>query len=180
MASENSSIATGGISAGGPSLKASTFGFIGGAVSDLFAASADKVQANALGQEAADYRKSAAWDRTLKIFDKTNEDIGVYQAERQVTQGLGSQHAAIGGAGFKDSGTALYLMMDSARQGALHVQMTQQTGEIAIASHEEEAQAFDAQAAAADAAAAAANKKKKSDTIGAVIQGALAVASVFV
>lgn len=159
----------------GFALSSGTFTALGGAVKDIFAVGADKQQAQGDAVEAGDYRQAAAFARQNEIFDKQTEVLQSYQADRATFMGLSSQQADIGGAGLANSGSAIYLAMDSAKQGALAKEQVIQQGQIAIAGHEEQATSYDQMAAAADAAAAAAKKKETSDWIGAGLELAAAI-----
>jgi len=177
MASQNSSIATAGGGGFGPALSQETFSLLGGAVSDIFGKSkAAATERQGLALQAGQYREAAAFAEENAKYAKTSQQIAEYQVDRSNFQQLGTLGADIGGAGFANSGTALYLMMDSAKQGDLARSVVTQQGVINIRGYEEQAKSYRNMAVAADMAARAAAKKKKSGLIGGIIKGIAAIA----
>ncbi len=163
-----------------PNISQSTFSNLGGAIDDLFGAKAAKTQAKGALAEAANYRQAAKFARESEIYAKTTEQLQEFQVERSNFQQLGAQRADVGGAGFAESGTALYLAMDSARQGALAKAVTTMQGQIDIAGYEEQARSYEQMATAAEMAAAAAKKSVKSSTLSGIVKGIAAVAPLFI
>ena len=159
-------------------LSNATFTDVGGAVQDLFASQAANTQAAGDAAEAANYRQAAAFARTNEIYAKATEVLQDYQVGRSTFQQLSTQQADIGGNGMADSGSAIYLAMDSARQGSIAHAVTVQQGQINIASYEEQAVSYDNMAAAADMAAEAAKKSSSGDIFGAAVKGIAAIASI--
>jgi hypothetical protein len=194
-------------------LSQQTFGDIGGAVSDLFggfgAEAQGDLKAKGLDIEAQGLRLKAQGDlaeasnydlaSTLAaknaVFTQSSTAIQMLQQERQNTMQIGGQQAAIAGAGFAASGSALDLMADSARQGALATAVLGQQGLITEAGYQEQAQSYTTMATAARADAAgqnqiageeeqlaqetkdAANTASIGDFLGGVVKGAAAIAT---
>lgn len=158
---------------------ASTVSGIGGAVSDLFAASADKSKAQGDFIEAQDYGLASTLAQQNEQFTATSTAIKEAQQQRQVTQTLGSTSADVAGAGFAASGSALDLMRDSAAQGALTHAVLGQQGLITEAGYQEQAQSYTNMQQAATIAGNAENTAATGADIGAAIQGVSAVASLF-
>jgi hypothetical protein len=120
------------------------------------------------------------------------------QQERQNTIQIGGQQAAVAGAGFAASGSALDILADSARQGALAHAALGQQGLITEAGYQEQAQSYTTMATAARTAAAgetqiaaetdqlaqetkdAAKTSAFGDFAGALIKGAATVATLAV
>lgn len=126
-------------------VSASTFGDIGGAVSDLFSGYGQL-------QSAKGYAKAAGFAQQNAEIAKQSEAIQELQAQRKVYQTIGGQQADVAGAGLAASGSALDLLRDSAQQGALTVQLTKQQGAINVAGYEAEAASYSSMASAAKAA----------------------------
>jgi len=99
---------------------------IGGAVGDLFTASADRTTAQGDLESAQFYGEAAGMEgqasnlvtNQIPVVD-TSVAIQQSQLTRQVAGVLGQQQAAVAGAGFKQGGSAEYLYGASAAQGAL-------------------------------------------------------------
>jgi hypothetical protein len=179
MASQNSSIATAGGGGFGPALSQETFNLIGGAVSDIFGKSkAAATEQQGLKLQAGQYREAAAFAEENAKYALTSKQIAEYQVDRSNFQQLGTLEADIGGAGFANSGSAIYLMMDSAKQGDLARSVVTQQGVINIRGYEEQAKSYRNMATAAEMAAAQANKKKKSSLIGGIVKGVAAIAGI--
>ena len=79
-------------------------------------------------------------------FTAESTRIQQSQQQRQETMTIGSQKAAVGGAGFSDSGSAFYLMKSSANQGALAAGAIGAQGAITEAGYNEQAQSFETMA----------------------------------
>jgi hypothetical protein len=175
----------------------STFSNLGGAVSDLFASSADsskaaglriKAQGDAL--EGQNYDLAAALAKRNEQFTEQSTAIKQTQLDRQLTQTIGGQEADVAGAGFAASGSALDIMRDSASQGALTKAVASQQGLITEAGYTEQATSYQNLSKAAqfavqgdNLAADAADKAAKGAEITAgfkAIAGVASIASLFV
>lgn len=140
------------------------FGGVGGAVSDLFGAKGDKLQAQAYVR-ARDFSKQAAGLAT------TSAAIQELQTSRNIYKVIGSQQAAVAGAGLAKSGSALDLLRSSTMEGELEKQLIRTQGEIEKQGYLAEASAYQGQADAAKAA----GKAKKASAVGNIISAGLAL-----
>jgi hypothetical protein len=104
--------------------------------------------------EAENYDLAAALARKNEAYAARSTEIQQSQLDRKITLTIGGQKADVAGAGFKESGSAIYLLRDSAQQGALAKQVLAEQGEITEAGYEEQAKSFDTMSAAARMAAA--------------------------
>src|SRR6266581_4855199 len=98
---------------------ASTFTDFGGAVTELFASSANRAKAQGDMIEAKNYDLASALALQNEKFTETWTAIKQAQIERENVKMLGGQEADIASAGFAASGSALDLLRESASQGAL-------------------------------------------------------------
>lgn len=162
-----------------PKIGNATFGDIGGAVSDLYAAEGDKYKAQGAEIEAGQYREAADFAQQNVGFTETSTAIKEAQQQREATMAIGRTTNAVAGAGFAASGSALDLLRDSASQAALTRQVMGYQGLITEAGYQEQEKALTSQAQAADVAAQAANEAAKGADISAAIKGVAAVASLF-
>lgn len=172
----------------------STFTDTAGAVSDLFAASADQSKAQGLRLKAqGDALEGQNYDlaSTLALqneqFATTSTAIKQAQNDRNIYQTIGGQQADVAGAGFAASGSALDIMRDSASQGALTKAVAGQQGLIQEAGYQEQATSYQNLSKAAgiaveadNVAADAADKAAEGADITAGIKGAAAIATLFV
>ncbi len=157
----NSSPSFSGI--GGGRIAGTTSG-IGGAVSDLFAGQGDLA-------EATNYDLASQYATTEAQFTKSATNISREQANRQLTQAIGSEKAGYAGGGLTLGGSAGDVLRSSAQQGALtKATINYQASETALG-FTEQAQSYSNLADAARSAASGAN-------IGAVLQGLGAVANI--
>ena len=138
---------------------------IGGAVSDLFGAKGATASADS-------YMSAAAIAEQNAVLAKQATGIKETQTSRQIFQTIGAQKAAVGGAGFAASGTALDLLRSSASQGALSKAMIANQGAITENAYAEQAGAFKGMASASKAAATG-------NEIGGIIQGASGAISLY-
>ena len=99
------------------SLGAGTFSDLGGAVSDLFAASAAKSKATGLRIESQEYELAAGLADQNAQFTKQSTAIKEFQQDREIMKTIGQQQATVASSGFAASGSALDLERDSANQG---------------------------------------------------------------
>jgi len=160
-------------------LSATTFSDIGGAVSDLFAASAARSKAQGLRTEAEQYTLAAGLADQNAKFTEQSTAIKEYQQSRDIQKTIGSQQAAVASSGFAASGSALDIERDSANQGAIAQGVLAQQGLIEEAGFEEQAASYRLMAEASSNAANAADKAATGDTIAAYIKGAAAIATLF-
>lgn len=190
-----------------------TFGDIAGAVSDLFGAVGDFQKAdlqakglriNAEGlrlkaqgdlAEAEQYDLAGTLAKRNEQFTQASTAIQQAQQQRETSIQIGGQQAAVAGAGFAASGSALDILADSARQGALAHAVLGQQGLITEAGYEEQAQSYNLMANTARTTAAGemqiagetdqlANETKNAgniagagDIVSGLIKGAAAVAT---
>lgn len=131
------------------SLASSSINFAAGAVSDLFAADADRSKAKGLRikaqgdeLEGQNYDLAAALSKQNEQFTEVSTAIKQSQIDRSNYQAIGGQQADVAGAGFAASGSALDLMRDSASQGALTKAVAGQQGLITEAGYTEQAQSY--------------------------------------
>lgn len=158
-------------------LGASTFSDIGGAVSDLYAASADRSKAQGLRIEGEEYTLAGNLAEQNAQYAAQSTAIQEAQKSREIEQTVGKQQADVAASGFTESGSALYLLMDSANQGALAKATLQQQGLITEAGYEEQAQSYQLMTQAANQAATAADHAAQGAEISAGIKGAAAIAT---
>lgn len=128
---------------------ASTITDFGGAVGDLFAASADRSKAQGLrikaqgdALEGQNYDLAATLAGQNEQFAETSTAIKQQQFDRNIYQTIGGQEADVAGAGFAQSGSALDLLRDSASQGALTKAVAGQQGLIQEAGYTEQQQSY--------------------------------------
>jgi hypothetical protein len=174
-------------------LGSATFSDLGGAVSDLFASSADSSKASGLrikaqgdALEGQNYDLAASLARQNEQFTEQSTAIKQTQLDRQIYQTIGGQQADVAGAGFAASGSALDLMRDSAQQGALTKDVLAKQGQITEAGYTEQAASYDNLSKAAqfavqgdNQAADAADSAATGSTITGIIKGIAGVASIF-
>lgn len=156
-----------------------TFADFGSAVSDLFAASADRSKAQGDLMQAGNYDLAAQQADREAAFTKESTAIQAMQSERSTYQSMSQTRADIGGAGFAASGSGLDILAQSASQGALQQAVIQRQGLVTEQGYEEQAQSFRNMESAADMAA---NNEKKAAgfaDIGAGINAVAGVASLF-
>lgn len=141
-------------------LSASTFSMAGGAVDSLFGAlgaeASASQRARGLNLNAASLRLKAkgdlaeaseydlAGDLAKKniAFTQQATVIKEMQADRQSFLAIGGQKADVAGAGFASSGSALDLLADSAREGALTKNVLGQQGLITEAGFQQQADSY--------------------------------------
>ena len=106
-----------------------TFTDIGGGISDLFAAQADRSKAQGDLIEAANYDLAAKYAYQEEQFTKESTAIQGMQAERaDCTSSMSQTKADIAGGGFAASGSGLDILAQSASQGALQQAVIAQAG----------------------------------------------------
>jgi hypothetical protein len=173
------SIPIGSIGGANLAIGSSTFSDFGGAVSDLFAASAAKSKATGLRIESQEYELAAGLADQNEKFTEQSTAIKEFQQSRDIQQTIGSQQAAVASSGFAASGSALDIERDSANQGAIAQGVLAQQGLIEEAGYEEQAASYRLMAQASSQAATAADHAVNGDNISAIIKGAAGVASLF-
>jgi hypothetical protein len=156
-----------------------TFSDIGGGISDLFAASADRSKAAGDLFEAQNYDLAAKYADQEAEFTKESTAIQTMQAERQMYSSMSQTRADIAGGGFAASGSGLDILAQSASQGALQQAVIQRQGLITEQGYEEQAQSYRTMEQAADMAASAEKKAAVGADIGAGFKFAAAVGSLF-
>lgn len=159
---------------------ASTFSDIGGAVGDLFAASADRSKAAGDRVEAGNYDLASTLATQNEKFTESSTAIKQAQLDRSIYQTIGGQQADVAGAGFANSGSSLDLMRDSAQQGALTKAVGAQQGLITEAGYTEQATSYTNMASAARMAADAEDKAATGADWTSAIKGVAAVATLFI
>src|SRR5262245_21292843 len=137
----------GGCGSFGLKFDSGTFDKIGGAVNDIFssqfAAKGLQIKAEGTLAEAAAYDKASALARLNEQFAGQSTALQQMQLQREITMNLGGQQAAVAASGFESSGSALDLLSDSAKQGALTKAVAQQQGLITEAGYKEQAESYD-------------------------------------
>lgn len=183
----------------GNSISDKTFGYGGGAVTDLLSGfgaeksadlNAEGLRLKAQGDlaEAGQYDLASELATKNEEFTKTSTAIQEAQAARNTTIQIGGQQAAEAGAGFAASGSGLDILADSARQGALTQQVLSTQGLITEAGYEEQAKSYNLMASTARQTAAGeediANKTEDAGTFsmfgdfaGGLLKGAAAIAT---
>jgi hypothetical protein len=109
----------GGLFGGGGRVGGATFSDIGGGISDLFAASADRSKAAGDRIEAQNYDLASKYALQEEQYTKESTAIQGMQAERQMYSSMSQTKADIAGGGFAASGSGLDILAQSASQGAL-------------------------------------------------------------
>jgi hypothetical protein len=155
----------------------STFSDFGGAVSDLFAASADRAKAAGLRIEGQEYTLAAGLATQNAQYTQVSTDIKEFQAQRDIFQTLGKQQADVASSGFQEAGSALDLLRDSANQGALNQAVIGAQGQITEAGYEEQAASYTLMSQAASMAATASDKAAQGADIAAGLRFASAAFS---
>jgi hypothetical protein len=207
----------------------STFSDIGGAVSDIFAGMSATTSASLKAQglqiesqgeeissqasllkaqgdiaEAAEYGLAGTLATQNANYTAASTAISAAQQERETTMTIGSEKAAVGGAGLAESGSALDLLSSSAAQGTLAKNVLVTQGQMTEEGYEEQAASYATMTAAAKQSAAteeeisgeqtniageeqnlasetlaAGQQSQTGDFLSAVLKGAAAVSSIF-
>lgn len=115
---------------------------IGGAAKDFFAAEGAQVSANQyFGAAEEDYLKAS--------LARQQETLQTYSAQRKIAETQGGTAAAVGAAGFQQSGTGLDLLRQGQQQGYLTLATIGEQGEVTAASYTDAAKAAWAEGKAA-------------------------------
>ena len=154
-----------------------TFANIGGAVSDLFQASAFRTKGQGMRVEASEFLAARDLAFQNEAFTKNSTEIQEMQQNRAIEKTLGGQQAQVAASGFGAAGSALDLLRDSANQGALTKAVLAQQGLITEAGYEEQAKSYNLQAEAANMAATASDKAAQGATYSAYAKFATAAFS---
>lgn len=117
-------------------------GYFGNAAGDLFGAAGEGIAAKGYTEAAGRERLAAKITAGATVIQRA-------AAYRQVERTLGGQRADIASAGFSFSGSAIDLMADSARQGAISDALIENQGQIEVQGHESSAAMYENQAAQA-------------------------------
>lgn len=136
-------------------LGSGTINSFAGAASDLFSVGGHRAKAAGDRLEAQNYDMAADLALQNEKFTETSTAIKQTQIDRSNYMTLGGQRADVASAGFAESGSALDLMADSARQGALTKAVAGEQGLITEASYKEQSASFQNMSAAARLAAGA-------------------------
>ena len=158
-------------------LSQTTFADFGGAVTDLFSASAFRTKAAGLRIEGEEYTLAAGLADQNEKFTEQSTAIQQTQDNRAIEKTLGGQMAAVASSGFGEAGSALDLLRDSANQGALQKAVLAQQGLITEAGYTEQAASYRLMSSAADMAAGAADKAAQGAQISSYIKFATAAFS---
>jgi len=142
-------------------ISSGTISGISAGISDIFAASADKSKAQFDRIEGQEYTLASQLATKNEQFTQMSTAIKEAQTSREVSKSLGATSAAVAGAGFAESGSALDILRESASQGALTKAVTAEQGLVTEAGYNEQAQSYNLMATAADQAAAAEDKAAK-------------------
>jgi hypothetical protein len=165
----------GGTTGGGSGISSATFGAAGAGVSDIFAGFGAEAKGQGDLLEQQNYLQAEKLANTEAEFTKQSTAIQEMQQSREISKSLGQTTADVAGAGFATSGSAIDLLRESAAQGAITKQVTQQQGNITEQGYKEQAASYANMAAAAGIAAGAESKAATMDFMGAGIQGAAAI-----
>lgn len=155
------------------------FSGAGAAVSDLFAADADRTRARGSRMQADLYGQSSALATENEQYTERSTAIQEMQQQRKNYLALGGTEAAVAGSGFAMSGSGLDILRSSAEQAALSKAVIQQQGYITEAGYQEQASAYKQMQSASLLEAQAQEHAATGATWSAGIKGAGAVASLF-
>lgn len=158
---------------------ASTIADFGSGISDIFFGSdAHKAKAEGDRIEAENYRLASQYAMRNVGFTEQATALKETQLDRQIYQSLGNERADITGAGVS-GGSSVYLLRDSAQQGALTKAVAQTQGLITEEGYKEQAQSYTNMAKAADVAASAEDEAAKAAEITGGFKIAASIASIF-
>ncbi len=157
----------------------STFSNLGGAVSDLFAADADRFKAQGAAFEKQNYDLAATLADQNAQYTEWTTNVKAQMADRTTYQALGSATAAIANSGLSTSGSALDILHESAANGALAKENATTQGNITEAGYQEQAQSYRNMSQAAQVAIEADNEAATGADISGAIKGIASIASIF-
>lgn len=115
-------------------------------------AQADLLKGEGAKIEGENYAKAQALALTNEEYAKTSTAIQEAQASRAIYLQTGEARAAAGASGIAQSGSALDILADSARQGELQKQVLAQQGLITEAGYQEQAETYGNMVKASDIA----------------------------
>lgn len=144
-------------------------------MSDIFAGFGQLEKAKGEEFEQQNYEEAAVLAGQNEKFTETSTAVKEAQQERELTKSLGTTTADIAGAGFAQSGSALDILRDSARQGALQHAVIGEQGLITEAGYREQADSYRNLAAAAGEAITA----DKIAAVGDFVAGAISFGAGF-
>lgn len=125
---------------------ATGFADLGLAVTDLFGSRGAK-------SSAGSYDEAARIAKENALLTQAATRTKALLLQRQITRSLGSTQAAVAGAGFQASGSALDIMRSSAEEGAVTKALNEEQGAISVNSYLAQSQQFSAMAKAARSSA---------------------------
>ena len=143
------------------STRAGATGMRAGAVADLYSAKAFRYKAEGAKFEQENYLKAAGYADENTIFTREATAIKQSQIDREQFKIHGTQLATIASSGLKVSGSAMDLMMDSTRQGALTKTIAAEQGVITEEGYRQQADSYRIMAKTAQVAIDAANVAAK-------------------
>ena len=143
---------------------AGSFGDQAQAAADRGSAAADLLTATGADEASSAYTTAASIAASNEALTQRGGQIQQEQEQRTITQALGTESADVAGAGFKNSGSALYLMKSSLQQGALAKQLISNSTEITAQGFAQQDVAYTGQATAATTQAAAERAAAEGET----------------
>jgi|ERR1700680_2528261 len=158
-----------------PIINSASIGNISAGIGDLYAAKADKAKAAYDITEGKEYDLASQLALQNEQFTQMSTAIKDAQTSREIAKSEGATSAAVAGGGFAESGSALDILRDSAKQGAITRAVGQEQGLVTEAGYQEQADSYKLMAGAANQAAAAEMEAAKGAKIGAGLQLAAAV-----
>jgi hypothetical protein len=108
-------------------------------ISDVFAGFGMEAKQQGDLLEQQNYLQAEKFANTEAEFTKQSTAIQEMQQSREISKSLGQTTADVAGAGFATSGSAIDLLRESAAQGAITKQVTQQQGNITEQGYREQA-----------------------------------------
>lgn len=141
---------------------------IGSAASDFGAAIGDFYAASGDRKSASNYLEAADLANQNASLEKTSTAIQMSATQRQIYKVVGGQRADVAGAGLAESGSAIDIMKDSTRQGALQKALVNIQGTINANAYSAQAGAYMGEYQAAESAAKAADAGGILNTIGGI------------
>jgi hypothetical protein len=148
----------------------STFSDIGGAVADLYGAKASRAKAQYDIIEQQQYGLAGQFAEQNVQITQMSTAIKEAQEQRAILGSLGQTRAAVAGAGFAASGSALDILRSSAMQGSLTKAVMSEQGLVTEAGYHEQAQSYQLMARAAGQAAEAEKQTAEGQDIAAGIK----------
>ncbi len=150
---------------------------VGGAVGDIFGYFGDQSKAETLGLSADEYRDAAALTGQNIELQQQSNGIQQLATSRSIYKNLSTQQATAAANGFQESGSALDILADSKRQGALQQQIVLENGKIKLNTLQSQQDQYETQAEIADKSAQAAKNSGFGDLIGGALKGIAGIAA---